>query len=127
MSEPTTSAYVAMGAVAMMLGPVFGPFALLLFAAAAGAMLAMSKAPSMTRWQGVRFILVGMAIALALTGLAVWLVERYTPIPGNLALMPLAFAISAGRDFLLKLIERGVNALGTFFDALATRGTKPDE
>jgi hypothetical protein len=121
MSEPTTSAFVATGAIAVILGPVFGPFALLLFAAAAGAMLAMSKAPSMTRMEGFRFIVVGVAIALTLTGFAVWLVERYTPIPGNLALMPLAFALSAGRDTLLKLIERGGDALGKFFDALATR------
>lgn len=127
MAEPSTSAFVVTGAIAVILGPVLGPFALLLFGAFAGSLLALSKVPTMTRWQGVQFIVVGMVIALALTGVAVWMVEKYTPLPGNLAMMPLAFALSAGRDFLLKLIERGVNALGTFFDALAQRKGASDD
>lgn len=122
MQEPTTSAFVVTGAVAWALGPVIGPFALLLFGAIAGSLLAMSKVPTMTRWEGVKFALVGVAIALAITGIAVWMVERYTPVPGNLALMPLAFAISAGRDFLLRLIERGADAVGSLCDRLLNRG-----
>ena len=120
--EPSTSAFVVTGAVAALLGPVLGPFTLLLFGAVAGSLLALSKAPTMTRMQGIQFVVVGVAIALALTGVAVWLVERYTPIPGNLALMPLAFALAMGRDYLFTLIERAVSAIGTFFDALARRG-----
>ncbi len=125
MSEPaSTSAFVVTGAIAYILGPVLGPFALLLFGAVAGSLLALSKVPTMTRMQGLQFVIVGVVIALALTGFAVWLVEKYTPIPGNLALMPLAFAISLGRDYLFKLIERGVDATGIFFDALAQRKPK---
>lgn len=120
--QPTSWAFVVLGFVTTVLGPVIGPFALLLFGAVAGSLLALGPASSMTRMEGVRFVFVGVCLSLALTGFAVWLVEKYTTIPGNIALMPLAFAIAAGRDQLLVLIKRGANAMGTFLEALTTRG-----
>jgi hypothetical protein len=125
MSEPTSTgsaAYVVVGGFIAVLGPVLGPFAMLLFAAAMGALLAMGKAGSMTRWQGAAFVFVSMAISLALTGVVVFIVEKYTPIPGNLVLMPIAFVFAAGREFLLDLVKRIFGAAGTFFEALASRG-----
>lgn len=118
MAEPNTAAFVATGAAAALLGPVLGPFALLLFAAVAGSMLAMGKAGGMTRRDGLVFILIGVAVSLSLTGAAIWMVERYTSVPGNVALMPLSFAFAAGREHLLKLIARLFAAVGRFVEAL---------
>lgn len=111
-----SAAYVVVGFVTTVLGPVLGPFALLLFGAVCGSLLALSKAPSKTRVEGIVFILIGVAVALSLTGLAVLAVERYTGFPGNLVLMPLSFAIAAGRDFILAFIQRVFEGLG---DAVA--------
>jgi len=116
-----SAAYVVVGFATTFLGPVLGPFALLLFGAVVGSLLPMSKAAIRTRWEGVRFILVSVAIALSLTGLAVWVLERHFGIPGNLALLPMSFVIAAGRDQLLVVIERLATGLGDFLAAVFTR------
>lgn len=121
MHEPGTSAFILTSAFIAVLGPALGPFALLLFGAAAGSFLAMSKAPAMTRWEGARFVFIGMGLSLALSGLCVWLLERFTAIPGHLALVPVAFVIAAGRDHILGLVERIIGAAGAFIEAVFTR------
>jgi hypothetical protein len=121
-TEPSSGAFIVTSAFIALLGPVLGPFALLLFGAVAGSMLAMGKAASMSRWDGFWFVMVGIVISLSLTGLAVWAVERWTAIPGNLVLVPIAFALSAGRDYILALIKRVFDALGTLFETLFARG-----
>lgn len=114
MNEPTYTAFAITGAVAAFLGPVLGPLVLLLFASVMGGLLAMGRVTTMTRWEGVRFVAVGVGISLVLTGFAVWAVEAYTSIPGNIALMPLAFAIAAARNAILDLIETLVAGAGRF-------------
>lgn len=125
MTEPGTStSFVVLGAATALLGPVLGPFALLVFGAVAGSLLALGTSEPMTRWQAARFVAVGVAVALALTGLAVWLVERYTDVPGHLALMPLAFAFAAGREHLSGFIKRLLDGLATAAEHFFSRGAK---
>jgi len=119
MHEPTFSAFAWTGLVATLLGPVVGPLALLLFAAVMGSLLAMSRTTTTTRWEGFKFLAVGVGISLVLTGLAVWAVERYTPIPGNIALMPVAFVIAAARNSLMGLIEMAIAAAGGFLSSFS--------
>lgn len=121
MQEPSLTAFAFAGFVATVLGPVLGPLALLLFAAVMGSMLAMGRVATMTRMEGLKFILVGVGISLVLTGFAVWLVEKYTAIPGNIALMPVAFMISASRNALLGLMDKALDAAATFLNAFAGR------
>ena len=122
MNEPTYSAFAITGAVAALLGPVLGPLALLLFASVMGGLLAMGRVSTMTRWEGVRFVAVGVGISLVLTGFAVWAVETYTTIPGNIALMPLAFGIAAARTSILELIDTLVASAARFLTTLGGKG-----
>jgi hypothetical protein len=130
--EPeATVTFTAVGGAAAILGPVIGPFALVLFAAVMGGMLAMSKERGkddlpMTRLEGVQFVAVSAGVAIVLSGFCVWLVERYTDIPGNIALMPVAFFLSLGRGFMLGLVERIVGVIGDVFAAYAQRRTGGD-
>lgn len=122
MHEPgTSSGFVLVSAAVALLGPILGPFALLLFGAVAGSFLAMSKAGTMTRWQGVLYVLVGVALSLALSGVCIWLLEKHTSIPGHLALVPVAFVIAAGRDHLWELLRRIWGAVGDFIEGFLRR------
>lgn len=114
MHDPHYSIFAGAGIIGALLGPVFGPLVMLLFAAVMGGLLAMGRTSTHTRWEGVRFLAVGVGISLVLTGLAVWLVERYTTVPGNIALMPVAFIIAASRNSLLGFIERALESLASF-------------
>ena len=101
------------GAVATFLGPILGPFALIVFGALAGSLLAMSKADIGGKWAGARYLMVGVLLALALAGSAAWAIEHFFKIPGYVMLMPLSAAIGAGRDLLLPLIARAAEFLGS--------------
>ena len=119
--EPTSSVFVVTGIVAAILGPILGPLVLLLFAAVMGGLLAMSRTATTTRWEGFKFLMVGVGISFVLTGGVVWALEQFTSIPGNIAMMPVAFLLSAARGSMLTLIDKAVDALGSFFNAIAIR------
>lgn len=121
MQEPASSVFVVTGIVAAILGPVIGPLVLLLFAAVMGGLLAMSRTVTASRWEGFKFLMMGVGIAFVLTGSAVWLLEKFTSVPGNIALMPVAFVISAARGSMLSIIDKAVDAMGTFLSAFASR------
>lgn len=121
MTEPSNILYLAVAAIVAWAGPVVGPFILLIFAAAVGSALAMGEHDTRTRKDGAKFILMGIAISFVLTGLAVHLVEKYTDIPGNVALMPLAFAIAISRKKIVGLINAALDACSSAFTTFANR------
>lgn len=121
MTEPTSGAYIVTGAVTALLGPVIGPFALLLFGAACGSLLAMSKVPMASRWAGVRYVAIGVGLSMALTGIAVWVCEALFNLPASVALMPLSLLIAAGREQLMGLVQRIYGAIAAGFEAFASR------
>ncbi|MCY1167118.1 hypothetical protein D9M73_70750 [compost metagenome] len=121
MHEPPFQVFAWTGVVAAALGPVLGPFALLLFAAVMGGLLSMSTSTTTTRWEGFKFLAVGVGISFVLTGAAVWAVERYTNVPGNIAFMPVAFFIAAGRSKLMGLIDLAIGAVGALLTIWANR------
>jgi len=121
MHEPTFSVFAATGVIAALLGPVLGPLAFVLFAAVMGGLLAMSRTTTTTRWDGFKFLAVGVGISFVLTGLVVWAVQEYTPVPGNIALMPVAFLIAASRNSLLDLIDKAIEAAGSFLSLFGKR------
>lgn len=121
MHEPTFSVFAATGVIAALLGPVLGPLAFVLFAAVMGGLLAMSRTTTTTRWEGFKFLAVGVGISFVLTGLVVWAVQEYTPVPGNIALMPVAFLIAASRTSLMGLIDKAIEAAGSFLSLFAKR------
>lgn len=105
MAEPTTTTFIGVGAAAALLGPVLGPYALIVFGAVAGSLLAMGKVSTATWREGAWFVLVGVLLATAITGAVAWALEAYLHIPSSIALMPVSAAIGAGRNALLSLIE----------------------
>jgi hypothetical protein len=125
MSEPGTVTFVITGVAAAALGPVLGPYVLIVFAAVVGSLLAMSRTPLDNRAAGVKFIVVGVLVALVLTGPCVWAVQTYTTVPGHVALVPMAFVLGAARTGVLSLMDKSLDAcgaaLGVLLNALAAR------
>lgn len=70
---------------------------------------------------GLKFIAVGVLVALTITSAVIWAVERYTEIPGNVALMPVAFIIGAARLYLLTFIERCLDGIAAALGAVLNR------
>ena len=120
MAEPNTTTFVITGAVAAALGPILGPVSLIAFGAIAGSLLAMSKATTNSKAEAFKFVLVGVLIALAITGSAAWALERFMDIPANVALMPVAAVIGAARTTILGLMETLVGLVGSL---LSKRGS----
>lgn len=103
---PTTLTFVVTGGAATVLWPFLGPYALIAFGAVVGSLLAMSRTPTPTRWDGVKFVGIGVFVAMAITGPCVWVIEKWTNFPGHVVLMPVAFFIAAMRGRLLPLMDR---------------------
>lgn len=127
MTEPAGPiTFSLLGAFVALLGPILGPYALIVFAAAVGAVLAMSAQPMPTRWAGVRFVLMGAAIALLITGPLIWACQKYLGIPGNIALVPVAFMLGLKRDGLISLVNKLVDglaaAVASFTSSAGQRG-----
>ncbi len=111
--EPTTasSAYIVTGVVGALFGPLYGPLVLMAFAALIGALLALGNTKVESKSEGVVFLLVAVLLSLALTGTGVWIVERFTPLPGSLAIMPVAFTFAAARNLIIGFIGKLLDAL----------------
>lgn len=112
MAEPTTTTFVITGVIAAALGPVLGPWCLIAFGATAGSLLAMGRTPVTGLLAGAWFVVSGIVIATAIAGAAAWALETYLGVPVNVALMPVAAMIGAGRNALLGLMDAAFSALG---------------
>lgn len=129
MTEPAGPVSFSLLAVAIAaLGPVLGPYALIIFAAGIGAMVALSthKAdPEAPRWAGVKYVAMGTLIALMLTGPCIWLVMRLFPeVPANIALIPVAFVLGLARNKLVDLINLALDGIAATTGAIFNRGPK---
>ncbi|GAA4425757.1 hypothetical protein [Acidovorax lacteus] len=96
MPEPTTSSGLSLAAVSIaLLGPLAGPYVVIVFAALAGALWPLSAAETMGRAAGAWLLLRCTLTAVVLTGaLSVWL-QSYWAVSATDALAPVAFAIGA--------------------------------
>jgi len=96
MAEPSTTTTFSVTALAIaLLGPMAGPYALIVFAALAGALWPLSTMPTVSRAQGASFLLRVVATAVVLTGgVAAWLESAYQVSASN-SLAVAAFAIGA--------------------------------
>lgn len=109
MAEPTTStsaAFILSGIIGSLLGPIYGPAIMMVFAAFMGGLLAMSRSETQSTWQAIQFVAVAVGISMVLTGAGIWIIEKFTPLPGSVALMPVAFTFAAARESLLHYIDR---------------------
>lgn len=96
MPEPTSTSSLSLAALAIaMLGPAAGPYAIIVFAAMAGALWPLSSTTTLTRVAGAWLLLRCTLTAVMLTGGAALVLQRAYAIPALESLAPLAFAIGA--------------------------------
>lgn len=127
MTEPAGPiSFSLFGIFVAALGPVLGPYVLIVFGAGVGAGLALSVHKPTTRWEGIKFWALATAIALLLTAPLVWAVDKYTAVPAEVALIPIAFVLGAAKPYLMKLIStvlEGLPAVLSIFSGAGKRGS----
>lgn len=118
MTEPGPFTFSLLAGFIAVLGPTLGPYALIAFAAGVGSLLAMSVEPTPTRLAGVKFVALGALIAWCITGPLVWACTRYLNVPGEIALVPVAFLLGAARSQLLAFIKLVLDGVAAAFSAV---------
>lgn len=115
MPEPTSSAGISIAALSIaLLGPLAGPYALILFAALAGSLWPLSAASTETRFEGAWLVLRCTLTGFILTGgAASWLQASYN-IEVNATIAPVAFffgALGNGWRAVLETLSGVVSSL----------------
>ena len=95
MAEPTTTTTNLTLLSIGLLGPLAGPYALIVISAISGAMWPLSSAATPTRLAGAWLLLRCAATALVLTGLLAALIEKQWGVAAHETLAPVAFVIGA--------------------------------
>ena len=95
MAEPSTSSISITALAIAVLGPMAGPYALIVFAALAGALWPLSTMPTVTRAQGAAFLLRVVAGAVVLTSSSAYLLEHLYKVPAMESFALVAFVIGA--------------------------------
>lgn len=125
MPEPTSTSGISLAAVSIaLLGPMAGPYALIVFAALAGALWPLSAADTMTRAAGAWLLLRCTLTAVVLTSALSLVLQNQWQIPANETLAPVAFAIGALGNGWRPVFE----AVGSALQAALSRaggGPKP--
>lgn len=121
MSAAPTTAVASISPLIAAMGPVLGPFSLLLFSAFIGALVSLSRAEVSTRVQGAMHMVTSMGMSMVLTGACVWVITENTSVPADVALAPVAFLLAAGRPFILDLVQRLFGAAGDFLAGFFTK------
>lgn len=107
MPEPQSNTAAVVVAI---VSPFFGQYAIVLFAALAGALWPLSSTSTGTRRDGALLLLRLVATSAALTGFVAWMLEQRLGFPASKAMAPVAFLISAvgdrWRDILDSVVAR---------------------
>jgi hypothetical protein len=106
-------------------GPLFGYYAMIIFASLAGALWPLSNRPSGDPGNSALFVLRLVLTATALTaGVAVY-IESQWGFRSSLATAPIAFCIGAIGDNWLTLINRVVQRVSAFADKFTGNKNEP--
>jgi hypothetical protein len=95
MAEPSATSLSITALAIAVLGPMAGPYALIVFAALAGALWPLSTMPTVTRAQGAAFLLRVVAGAVVLTSFAAYWIESTYNVPAVESVALVAFLIGA--------------------------------
>lgn len=127
MAEPSAPTLGITALAIALLGPMAGPYSLIVFAALAGALWPLSTMPTVTRAQGAVFLLRVVGTAVVLTGGCTWWIESRYQVPAAQSLALVAFAIGAlgngWRPVLAALRNGLINAIGRLVDT--SKGPRP--
>lgn len=106
MTEPTIPATVGIVALGVaLLGPMAGPYAVIVLAALAGALWALAQTPTANRSSGALLLLRLVLSAVVLTSGVAWFLEAQYAWPAHHVLAPVAFAIGMGGDRWRVLVD----------------------
>lgn len=95
MAEPTTTSSAGLlGLFVVLFGPVFGEWALILYAALAGGMWTVSRIETQTHKQAAWLLIKLVLTAFVFTSLAASVIETHWNIPAKQILAPAAFLIA---------------------------------
>jgi len=96
MAEPTSSAGATLAVLTVaLLGPLAGPYTLIVMSALAGALWPMGDATTASRKAGAWLLLRCTLTAVALTGVISLLIQKHWSVPAIEVLSPVAFIIGA--------------------------------
>lgn len=84
------------------LGPVVGPYALIVFAAAAGCLVPLTRRKEGTRIDGVLYLITAVGLALVFVAPLAYALDRWASLPAHIVLAPLAAIVGIFRDQLLE-------------------------
>ncbi len=93
MAEPSTSGAGLVALAIAVLGPTFGEYGLIVFAALGGSLWALGRRGPMPPIEGARFLLKICVAAIFLAGFFAVALERYTGLLATQWLSPVAFVI----------------------------------
>lgn len=97
---------VVVGAAAAALGPILGPYVVVIVCALGGSFVAITAAPaSATLWPGVLAMLRGVIVASIATGMLAQLAASTTGMVLGDLLAPVAFAIGWRTDWALNWLQ----------------------
>ena len=128
MAEPTSTAAGGVGLAALaiaLLGPMAGPYALIVFAGLAGAMLPLSGSVTPSRLSGAWLLLRCTLTSVVFTGLLATLIEQRWGFPRLELLAPVAFAVGAIGDGWRVIFSALGAALGAAIQRRADDGGSP--
>lgn len=96
MAEPTTTGGISLTVIFVsLLGPWFGPYALIVFAALAGSLWPLSAQDTTTRMDGAMLVLRCMLLSVCLTSFIAYLLSKFADMPVNESLAPVALLVAA--------------------------------
>jgi len=113
MTEPTIPASVGIVTLAVaFLGPMAGPYAVIVLSALAGALWALAAAPTDSRRAGAVLMLRLVLTAVVLTSGVAWALETQYGWPAHQLLAPVAFGVGMGGDRWRALVDLFVALVG---------------
>lgn len=114
MAEPSSSGTGLVALAIAALGPTFGEYGLIVFAALGGSLWALGRREAAAPIVGARFLLKIVVSAVLLTGFIAAALERYTSLSAPQWLAPVAFAIGFFGDNWSNMGQSIVDAIRNF-------------
>jgi hypothetical protein len=125
MPEPTSTTGISIAALSIaVLGPLAGPYALILFASLAGSLWPLSASSTVTRVEGAWLVLRCTLTSVVLTGgAASWLQAQYG-VQINESIAPVAFIFGALGNGWRAVLDSVTGVVATVVARIGTGGQK---
>lgn len=123
MAEPTSTSGMSLTVLAIaVLGPMLGPYAVIIFAALAGAMWPLYAAETTSRKAGAWLLIRVTTTAVVLTAFLATAIERRYGVSAVESLGPVALLIGALGNGWQRIWEAAGGVLRALLEQLASRG-----